>query len=64
MLLRSYVVTQNWLQRYLDDHEDGATSVEYALIIGVLGVGIMGSFAFYVKTVGSAFNKVPTTWPS
>lgn len=64
MLLRRYVVTQNWLDDYLENREHGATSVEYALIIGVLGMGILGSFAYYVKTVGTAFNKVPTTWPS
>jgi Flp pilus assembly pilin Flp len=58
MFLRSYLVAQNWLHDYLEKREEGATAVEYALMVGILGLGILGSFAFYVKSVGTAFNKV------
>ena len=64
MLLHRFVATENWIRTLLDDGEEGATSVEYALMIGVLGLGIIGSFTFYARSVGTAFNKVPTTWPS
>ena len=40
----------------------GATSVEYALIAGVISVGVIGSYAFFTTKVGVTFNKVPTTW--
>lgn len=40
----------------------GATSVEYALIAGVICVGVIGSYAFFTTKVGVTFNKVPTTW--
>jgi Flp pilus assembly pilin Flp len=64
MLLRCFVVTENWIRTVASPREEGATSVEYGLMVGVLGLGIIGSFTYYVKTVGTAFNKVPTTWPS
>ena len=64
MLLRCFVVTENLFNDILGGEEDGATSVEYALLAGVLGIGIIGSFTFYVRSVGTAFNKVPTTWPT
>ena len=64
MLLRCFVVTDNRIREILRDREKGATSVEYALMLGVLGIGIIGSFTFYVRSVGTAFNKVPQTWPS
>ena len=64
MLLRSYVVAHNWFHYFAEDRELGATSVEYALIVGVLGVGIMTSFAFYRNSVNTAFNRVPATWPT
>ncbi len=40
----------------------GATSVEYALVAGVISVGVIGSYAFFTTKVGVTFNKLPSTW--
>lgn len=56
---------QTWLLaafRWIPRTARGATSVEYALIAGVIAVGVIGSYAFFTTKVGVTFNKVPTTW--
>jgi len=63
MLLYCYVVTENWLNGQVEKRESGATAVEYSILVGVIAMGVIGSFAFYVNAVDDAFNKVPATWP-
>ncbi len=40
--------------------EKGATAVEYALMVGLLAIGIIGSVTFLKGKVGSTFNRAGT----
>jgi pilus assembly protein Flp/PilA len=60
-MLRLTVTTQNWLQHRLEDvrdRETGATAVEYALMVGLIAVGIIGAVAALRNKVASTFNNV------
>lgn len=65
MMTELVVRFQTWLLaavRWVPRTCRGATSVEYAMIAGVISVGVISSYAFFTTKVGVTFNKVPTTW--
>jgi pilus assembly protein Flp/PilA len=41
--------------------EDGATAVEYALLVALIGVAIIVGAQFLGTSINSAFSKVGTT---
>jgi Flp pilus assembly pilin Flp len=69
-MIELLVRLQNHVQHLVRDIEEarrtregrGATSVEYAIMAGVISVGIIASFAYFTTRVATNFNKVPTTW--
>ena len=46
----------------IERRDHGATSVEYAIMAGVIAVGVIGSFWFFTTKVAVNFNRVPQTW--
>lgn len=51
--------------RYLwrsDDTDRGATAVEYAIMVGMIALGIVSSVKFFGTSVQKSFNQVPVTW--
>jgi pilus assembly protein Flp/PilA len=55
------VTTQNWIQLRVEeirDRETGATAVEYALMVGLIAVGIITAVAALRDKVSSTFNNV------
>ncbi len=40
--------------------EEGATSVEYALIAAIVSVAILGAVSLYANSVGGVFGRVDT----
>jgi Flp pilus assembly pilin Flp len=63
-MLRCYIAVEIWLKSLGSVDEEGASSVEYALMAGLIAIGIIGMFTFFVKRVELSFNRVPTTWSS
>jgi Flp pilus assembly pilin Flp len=64
-MLQLFVVAQIYVQQRIDRvREQGATAVEYAIMAGVICVGIIVSFSTYVRTVERTFNEIPETWPT
>jgi pilus assembly protein Flp/PilA len=60
-MLQLSVITQNWIQLRLEeirDRETGATAVEYALMVGLIAVGIIGAVAALRNKVSATFNNV------
>lgn len=56
--MRTYVLLQNTLFEVRRRHEErGATSVEYALMIGIIAVGCITAFTFFGRANRSAFNR-------
>jgi pilus assembly protein Flp/PilA len=60
-MLKITVTTQNWIQLRVEeirDRETGATAVEYALMVGLIAVGIITAVAALRDKVSSTFNNV------
>jgi pilus assembly protein Flp/PilA len=60
-MLKISVTTQNWIQLRVEevrDSEDGATAVEYALMVGLIAVGIITAVVALRNKVSSTFNNV------
>jgi pilus assembly protein Flp/PilA len=60
-MLTITVTTQNWIQLRVDEireRETGATAVEYALMVGLIAVGIITAVAALRDKVSSTFNNV------
>jgi pilus assembly protein Flp/PilA len=60
-MLKISVATQNWIELRVDDirnRETGATAVEYALMVGLIAVGIITAVAALRNKVSSTFNNV------
>ena len=60
-MLKITVATQNWIQLRVEeirDRETGATAVEYALMVGLIAVGIITAVAALRDKVSSTFNNV------
>lgn len=57
-----FVSTQSWIAvRRHKIQEDGATAVEYALMVGLIAIGIITSVVFLKNKVAATFNKVGNT---
>jgi pilus assembly protein Flp/PilA len=59
-MLHLYVSLQNAMAR-LRDEEDGATAVEYGLIVTLIAVVIMGMLTIIGTDLKSAFKSVANT---
>jgi pilus assembly protein Flp/PilA len=62
-MLKISVTTQNWIQLRVEevrDSEDGATAVEYALMVGLIAVGIITAVVALRNKVSSTFSNVNT----
>jgi pilus assembly protein Flp/PilA len=60
-MLKITVTTQNWIRLHVEeirDRETGATAVEYALMVGLIAVGIITAVAALRDKVSSTFNNV------
>ncbi len=60
-MLKISVATQNWIALGVDeirDRETGATAVEYALMVGLIAVGIITAVVALRNKVSSTFNNV------
>jgi pilus assembly protein Flp/PilA len=49
-----------WLQ---SRHEDGATAVEYALMVGLFAIAIMGAVSLFGTRLNTLFNTYSNTIP-
>jgi pilus assembly protein Flp/PilA len=60
-MLKISVATQNWIELRVEDirdRETGATAVEYALMVGLIAVGIITAVVALRNKVSSTFNNV------
>jgi pilus assembly protein Flp/PilA len=60
-MLQLTVITQNWIHHRIEEirnRETGATAVEYALMVGLIAVGIITAVAALRTKVSSTFNNV------
>jgi pilus assembly protein Flp/PilA len=61
-MLELFVTTQNAIEvRKAEIEERGATAVEYALMVGLIAVGIIGAVVALKDKVGGTLNKVSGT---
>jgi pilus assembly protein Flp/PilA len=61
-MLELFVTSQTWIEsRKAEIEERGATAVEYALMVGLIAVGIIGAVVTLKDKIGSTLNKVQTT---
>jgi pilus assembly protein Flp/PilA len=50
--------------RHIRIQEDGATAVEYALMVGLMALTIIGSVTYFGKRVSREFNVIANTIPT
>ena len=63
-MLELTVNMQNWISgRQAEIEERGATAVEYALMVGLIAVGIIGAVVTLKGKIGDTLNKVSGTLP-
>ena len=63
-MLDLFVNLQNFVAgRKADIEERGATAVEYALMVGLIAVGIIVAVSALASKTASTFNKVSGTLP-
>jgi pilus assembly protein Flp/PilA len=62
MFLRAYTGVTTWFSqlRLRAEDEVGATAVEYALMVALIAVVIIGAVAFIGKSASTQFNSVGT----
>jgi len=61
-MLELFVNVQNWIAgRKAEIDERGATAVEYALMVGLIAVGIIGAVVTLKDKVANTFTKVGNT---
>lgn len=61
-MLELFVNVQNWIAgRKAEIDERGATAVEYALMVGLIAVGIIGAVVTLKDKVSNTFTKVGNT---
>lgn len=53
---------QTWYLWRRDDLDRGATAVEYAIMVGMIALGIVTSVKIFGASVQRSFNQVPVTW--
>ena len=54
---------RNRLYEFLAD-ESGATAVEYALLAGIIVIGIIGGVTSLGGTIGTSYNDTAAAYPS
>jgi pilus assembly protein Flp/PilA len=63
-MLDLYVSLQNFIAgRKAEIEERGATAVEYALMVGLIAVAIIGAVSLLGNRVKSSFNTISNTLP-
>jgi pilus assembly protein Flp/PilA len=63
-MLDLYVSLQNFIAgRKAEIEERGATAVEYALMVGLIAVAIIGAVSLLGNRIKSSFNTVSNTLP-
>lgn len=61
-MLHTFVHVTNWIHvRRSQIEERGATAVEYALMVGLIAVGIIGAVVALKNKVSRTFNTVANT---
>lgn len=61
-MLEMFVNLQSWISgRKAEIEERGATAVEYALMVGLIAVGIITAVVALKNKVSSTFNTVANT---
>jgi pilus assembly protein Flp/PilA len=64
-MLSLFVELQNWLHdRHTEINERGATAVEYALMVGLIAVAIIGAVSLFGQKVRGEFNRISGTLPA
>ena len=64
-MLAMFVEVQNWIaDRKAQIEERGATAVEYALMVGLIAVAIIGAVSLLGNRVRTSFNRVTNTLPA
>jgi pilus assembly protein Flp/PilA len=64
-MLDLYVSLQNFIAgRKAEIEERGATAVEYALMVGLIAVAIIGAVSLLGNRVKSSFNTISNTLPA
>ncbi len=64
-MLAMFVELQNWItDRKNQIEERGATAVEYALMVGLIAVAIIGAVSLLGNRVRTSFNNVSNTLPA
>jgi Flp pilus assembly pilin Flp len=57
-----FVSAQSWIVVHRNKiQEEGATAVEYALMVGLIAIGIITSVVFLKNKVATTFNRVGNT---
>ena len=60
-----FVAVQNWLLgRQAEVEERGAAAIEYALMVGLIAVAIIGTVTLLGDKVKQTFNAVSNTLPT
>jgi pilus assembly protein Flp/PilA len=63
-MLAVYVELQTWVRGRLSLlDERGATAVEYALMVGLIAVAIIGAVSFFGRQLRGEFNRISNTLP-
>ena len=64
-MLEMFVALQNWVSgRQAEIEERGATAVEYALMVGLIAVAIIGTVTLLGNKVKQTFNSIANTLPT
>jgi pilus assembly protein Flp/PilA len=63
-MLAMFVELQNWItDRKAQIEERGATAVEYALMVGLIAVAIIGAVSLLGNKIRGNFNRISGTLP-
>jgi pilus assembly protein Flp/PilA len=63
-MLAMFVELQNWItDRKAQIDERGATAVEYALMVGLIAVAIIGAVSLLGNKIKGSFNTISGTLP-
>ena len=64
-MLEMFVNLQTWIAgRKAEIDERGATAVEYALMVGLIAVAIIGTVTLLGNKVKATFNTITNTLPA
>jgi pilus assembly protein Flp/PilA len=64
-MLEMFVALQNWVAgRKAEIDERGATAVEYALMVGLIAVAIIGTVTLLGNKVKQTFSSISGTLPT